>query len=123
MKRLINVVVQVVLLCTASFAQAQFAGRWHTPGVNKATGQHSIAVKISEDREGFSGMVVFANPDSSETTSPILNAKMADGKLEFESLLGNDTFYWTLSLKAQNRAFLHGSMREMVIDERMVKSK
>jgi hypothetical protein len=113
----------LVLLTTTAFGQSQFAGKWQTRRATKVTGQHSITVNIAEEDGNFTGTVVLVNPDRSEIQSPIINPKLSGKTIEFETKIENDTFFWRLTSKAKNKASLHGSMREMLIDEQMVKSK
>jgi hypothetical protein len=70
----------------------------------------------------LSGTVVLGNPDASEIELPILNAKASGNVVEFETSLKADTFYWSLTVKKPgDRGLLHGSCREMLIDESVVK--
>jgi len=78
-------------------------------------------VIISVTQGKISGLVVLANPDASEIEEPIPNAVSCEQTLEFETRIGSDTFNWRLTRKSKTTAFLHGSMGEMVIDERMVR--
>ena len=65
---------------------------------------------------------MLVNPDSSEIELAILNARLVSGNvLEFETLLKADTFYWSLTVKTGTRGLLHGSCREMLIDEPVVR--
>ncbi len=104
-----------------AFGQSQFAGTWQTVKANKLTGKHAITVIISVTQGKISGLVVLANPDASEIEEPILNGVPREQSLEFETRLGSDTFSWRLTRKSKTTASLHGRMREMVIDERMVR--
>jgi hypothetical protein len=67
---------------------------------------------------------VLVNPDSSEIELPILNVKDTENVIAFETYDKGDTFYWTLTLLGKrNRALLHGSCREMLIDEPVRKKR
>ena len=68
------------------------------------------------------GTVVLVNPDASEIQLPIANVEVTENVIEFESHYKNDTFYWSLTVqKNGNQGLLHGSCREMLIDERVQK--
>jgi hypothetical protein len=71
-----------------------------------------------EREQRLSGTVVLVNPDASEIELPILNVKIDGHVIEFETRDKSDTFYWSLTLKKnRDRALLHGSFGEMLIDE------
>lgn len=93
-------------------------GKWVTPKASKVTGRHSITVSISEDRGFFSGIVILVDPDGSEIKALILKPTAHGSDLEFETRNGNDTIAWRFTLKGKKKAFLHGSIGEMLIDER-----
>jgi hypothetical protein len=63
--------------------------------------------------------VVLVNPNSSEIELPILNLKVTENVIEFETHDKNGTFYWRLTVQNPNRGLLHGSCGEMLIDERV----
>jgi hypothetical protein len=72
-----------------------------------------------------SGAIVLVDPvDGSEIESEIFNGELSEKTLEFEMKIRNDTFDWRLTLKQGNReGLLHGSVREMVTDECVVKQR
>jgi hypothetical protein len=117
------VLLLVTFLSKAGLGQSQFAGTWQTAKANKLTGKHAITVIISVTQSKITGSVVLVNPDASEIEEPILTAVPGEKSLEFETKLGSDTFSWSLTPKSKTKAFLHGSVREMLIDERMVRIK
>jgi hypothetical protein len=114
------------LLLVATLAvgasQSQFAGMWQTR-ISRVTQKSAITLNIVQEEHKFGGTVVLGNPDGSEIALPILNAKASGNVIEFETVLKADTFYWSLTVKktGSRRGLLHGSCREMLIDESVVK--
>ena len=113
------------ILLAATFAiglpQPLFVGKWQTR-VSRVTHKSNITVNIVEQEQRLGGTVVLVNPDASEIQLPIANVKVTESVIEFETQDKNDTFYWSLTLKKnRNRGLLHGSCREMLIDERVRK--
>ena len=52
----------------------------------------------------------------------VANVKVTENVIEFETHDKNVTFYWSLTVqKSRTRGLLHGSCREMLIDERVRK--
>ena len=116
-----TLLVLVVGLSSFSVAQQQFVGKWQTK-VSPATGKHLFTLNIEVKGGKIGGTIVLVDPvDGSEIPSGILNAELSGETLEFESKVRNDTFNWRLTLKGHKRGLLHGSMREMVIDEPVLK--
>ena len=103
-------------------SQSQFVGKWQTR-ISRVTKKSSITVIILKKEQTFGGAVVLGNPDGSEIELPILNAKTSGNVIEFETVDKNDTFYWSLTVKkaGSSRGQLHGSCREMLIDESVTK--
>jgi len=103
-------------------SQSQLAGKWQTR-VRLGTNKSAITVKMVQQEQKFGGTVVLVNPNGSEIELPILNAKASGNVIEFETVLKADTFYWSLTAKktGSRRGLLHGSCREMLIDESVVK--
>jgi hypothetical protein len=63
------------------------------------------------------GSVVLVNPDASEIKLPMLNLKITENVMDFETH-GNGFCYWSLTLQRNNkRGLLHGSCGEMLVDE------
>lgn len=115
------VLVLVIGFSSLSVAQQQFVGQWQTK-VSPATGKHLFTLNIEVKEGKIGGSIVLVDPvDGREIKSGILNAELSGETLEFESKVGNDTFNWRLTLKSHKKGLLHGSMREMVIDEPVVK--
>lgn len=113
------------ILFAATFAigtpQSPFVGKWQTR-VSRVTHKSAITVSIVDQERGLGGTVVLVNPDASEIQLPIVNVKITEHVIEFETDYENDTFYWNLTVqKNLNRGLLHGSCREMLIDERVRK--
>src|SRR6266702_2026629 len=102
--------------------QSPFVGKWQTL-VSRVTHKSAITVNIVEQEQRLGGTVVLVNPDASEIQLPIANVKViTENVIEFETHDKNDTFYWSLTVqKNRNRGLLHGSCREMLIDERVRK--
>jgi hypothetical protein len=75
-------------------------------------------VIIVELHRRLGGAVVLVNPDASEIKLPILNVKITENVMEFETRDKNDIFYWSLTLRRNpDRGLLHGSSGEMLVDE------
>lgn len=112
----------VVILFATTFAigipQSQFVGKWQSRA-SRGAHKSAITVKIIREEQGLSGTVVLVNPDASELELPILNLKVNDSVIEFETHDKGGTFYWSLTLQNSDRALLHGNCKEMLIDERM----
>jgi hypothetical protein len=114
------------LLLVATLAtgdsQSQFVGKWQTR-ISRLTKKSSITVIILRKEQTFGGAVALVNPDGSEIELPILNAKASGNVIEFETALESDTFHWSLTMKktGSSRGLLHGSCREMLIDESVKK--
>jgi len=110
----------IILLATTVASEmppSPFAGKWHTR-TSQVTHKSGITVNIMEREQRLSGTVVLVNPDASEIELPILNVTINGYLIEFETHDKNDTFHWSLTLKKnRDRALLHGSCREMLIDE------
>jgi len=112
----------LLLLPTLAFGQSQFAGEWQTK-VSTLTGKHSITANIAVTDGKVTGKVVLVDPDGSEIEMPVIGPRLNEAALEFETTLRNDTFFWRLTLRSKTKALLHGSMREMLIDERVTKRR
>ena len=111
------------LIFVSGDSQSQFAGKWQTKS-SPVTGQHAFIINIVVNEGKFGGTVVLGNPDGSEIEAEIINPELSENALEFQTKIRNDTFDWRLTLKKGNReGLLHGSIREMVIDERVVKQR
>ena len=114
----------VILLATTlavGMPQSTFVGKWETR-ISRLTKKSAITVNIVEHDQRIGGTVVLVNPDASEIELRMLNIKVTDRAIEFETHDENDTFYWSLTLQENSkRGLLHGSSREMLIDERVRK--
>jgi len=115
-------VTMVACLSVSVLAQDQFAGKWQAR-ISPASGKHSITVNIVVKDGKIDGTVVLLNAsDGSENESPIINAEPNGRTLKFETNLKGDTFSWELTLNEGSReGLLHGTMRHVLIDERVVK--
>jgi hypothetical protein len=122
-QRSLNLLAILMGLSSLAVAQAQFAGKWQTR-ISSATGKHSITLNIVVNEDKVGGTLILINPDRSEIESGILNAELRGDTLEFGTKVTQDTFDWRLTLKKGNKkGSLHGSFREMVIDEDVVKQR
>jgi len=111
----------LILIPGIVLAQSQFAGKWQTR-TSKLTGKSAITVNIAIVEGNVKGTVVLLDPHS-EIEMPMVNLRLNKGALEFETTDRNDTFYWHLTMRGKRKGFLHGSMHEMLIDERVVKAR
>jgi hypothetical protein len=103
-----------LVLVPAVFGQSQFAGKWQTR-------KSSITVNIVDRQGKLTGTVVFLGPLSYRLEMAISNPEERGPALEFETKDQDATFYWRLTLVDKKKGLLHGSMREMLIDERVKK--
>jgi hypothetical protein len=102
--------------------QAQFACKWQTRK-SSVTGKHSITVNVTVNEGKASGTVLLVNPEASVIESKMLSVELHGDTLEFETKAGNDAFPWWLALeKDGRRGRLYGSIREMLIDEKVAKN-
>jgi hypothetical protein len=120
--RKLSVAMIVVLLATLALGQSAFAGKWQTR-INKRIGQSAITINITVLAGTVNGTVVFFNPGGSETEMPILNPQLNGEGMDFETKIGNDSFHWRLTLNGKSKGSLHGSIGEMLIDERVTKKQ
>jgi hypothetical protein len=113
-------IVPVILLATTlslGMPQSTFVGKWQTR-TSRVTNKPAITVIIVELNQRLGGAVVLVNPDASEIKLPILNLKISDKVMEFETRDKNDIFYWSLTLRRNpGRGLLHSSSGEMLVDE------
>ncbi len=113
-------VVPVILLAATlslGMPQSTFVGKWQTR-TSRIANKPAITVIIVELNQRLGGAVVLVNPDASEMKLPILNLKISENVMEFETRDKNDIFYWSLTLQRNpERGMLHGSSGEMLVDE------
>jgi hypothetical protein len=119
--------IPVFVFLATAFAlgvpQSQFIGKWQTR-VSRVTKKSAITVNIMEQQQSLGGTVVLVNPDASEIELPMLNVKVTDNVIEYETRDRNETFHWSLTVqKKRGQGLLHGSCREMLIDERVQKGR
>ena len=109
----------ISLLATTAFAfgQSPFVGMWQT-STNRGSNKPAITVVVVEIEKRLGGAVVLVNADASEVKLPILNLKVADQAMEFDTR-GSGPCFWRLTLRRNNnRGVLHGGCPgEMVVDE------
>jgi len=119
MRRPLGMALLLLATLATGTSQSQFAGKWQSR-LSRVTKKPAITVNFVEHDQELAGIVVLVNPpDGSEVEGPILNVKASGNVIKFESTVSGDIFYWNLTLKksGSNRALLHGSCREMLIDE------
>ena len=107
----------LLVATTLSFGQSPFTGMWQTR-TSRVTNKPPITVVIVELENRLGGAVVLVNPDASEIKLPILNLKITEKVMEFETHR-NGLCFWSLTLqRIRTRGMLHGGCpAEMVIDE------
>jgi hypothetical protein len=107
----------LLLATTLSFGQSPFAGMWQTR-TSRITDKPAIIVIIVELDKRLGGAVVLVNPDATEIKLPILNLKVTEDLMEFETH-ENGLCFWSLKLqKNRTRGLLHaGCPGEMLIDK------
>ena len=118
-----RIIAAILLVATSAIGmpQSPFVGRWQTR-VSRVTHKAAITVNIVEQEQRLGGTVVLDNPDASEIQLPLANVKTTENVIEFETHDKNDAFYWSLTVRTnRNRGLLHGSCREMLIDEPVLK--
>ena len=106
-----------LLAALPAFGQSQFTGMWQT-NTSRVTDKPAITVVIVELEKRLGGAVVLVNPDASETKLPILNLKITEDVMEFDTH-GSSLCFWSLTLqKNRNLGLLHGGCpTEVVINE------
>jgi len=109
-----GLLVALILLPTAVFAQSQFAGEWQA-----RKGSITLNIAVTEGKAG--GTVVIQGPGKGQLEMAISNSQKNGNALEFETKDRDATFYWRLTLVGKRKGLLHGTMREMLIDERVKK--
>jgi hypothetical protein len=107
----------VLLGTTLAFGQSPFIGMWQT-STSRVTDKPTITVVIVELEKRLGGAVVLVNPDAREIKLPILNLKITENVMEFETH-GSGPCFWSLTLQRnRNRGLLHGDCpTEMLVDE------
>jgi hypothetical protein len=90
---------------------------WQTK-TSPVTNKPAITVIIVELGKGLGGAVVLVNPDATEIKLPILNLKITENVMEFETH-ENGLCFWSLKLRRdRTQGLLHaGCPAEMLIDE------
>jgi hypothetical protein len=108
-------ILALILLPGAVFAQSPFAGKWQTR-------KNAITVDIAFTEGKVSGTVVFLDPHNDRREMAASNFHESGNALEFETKDEKEgTWYWRLTLASKTRGLLHGSVREMLIDEHVKK--
>jgi hypothetical protein len=109
----------LILFPTLSLAQTQFSGKWQAR--TNAAGESTITLNIVVDDSAISGQILFLDSHG-EYRMPIINAHAHADILEFETKGDDaDIWSWRLALKGTRKGLLHGSIGEMLIDERVKK--
>jgi hypothetical protein len=109
-------ILALILLPGAVFAQSPFAGRWQTR-------KNAITVDIAFTEGEVSGTVVFLDPQKYRWEMAASNFHESGNALEFETNDKLDTWRWRLTVASKTKGLLHGSVREMLIDERVRKQR
>jgi hypothetical protein len=107
----------ILLATTLAVGQSPFIGMWQTGG-SRVTDRPAITVLIVELEKRLGGAVVLVNPDASVVKLPILNLKITENVMEFETHIDGLCF-WSLTLQRdRNRGLLHGGCPgKMMLDE------
>src|ERR1700751_1459345 len=109
----------ILLLATTTFAfgQSPFVGMWQT-SASRGSNRPAITVVVVEIEKRLGGAVVLVNPDASEIKLPILNLKITDQAMAFDTH-GSGPCFWRLTFHRNSiRGVLHGGCPgEMVVDE------
>jgi hypothetical protein len=121
--RLSTVLLLIVSSGILVAQSADFVGVWEI-GKNPATGRANITLDIQRSDESLGGTMIFVNPDGSLLNAVIEKAAIAGPMLSFETMLGNEPFYWSLTLSRSGQsAVLKGNQREMLVEEKATKKK
>jgi hypothetical protein len=109
-----SLILALILLPCAVFAQSPFAGKWQTR-------KDAITVNIAVTEGKVSGTVVLVDHHKNRLEMTISGSENKGNALEFETKDRGDTWFWRLTLTNKARGLLHGSVRHMLIDERVKK--
>jgi hypothetical protein len=107
-------ILALILMPSAVLAQSPFAGKWQTR-------KNAITVEIAFTEGKVTGAVVFLGPQRYRCEMAASNFHESGNTLEFETNDKLDTWCWRLTLASKTKGLLHGSVREMLIDERVRK--
>jgi len=115
------ILLAALFLPSLSVAQSQFVGKWQTK--TNAAGKSTITVDIVVDNSVVGGNLVFLD-NHGEFKMSIVKAHASGDVLEFETKGDHgDAWSWRLTLKGTRKGLLHGSIGEMLIDERVKKTR
>ncbi len=99
-------VAPVLLLATLAVGQSPFVGMWQT-STNRVVDKPATTVVIVELEKRLGGAVVLVNSDGNEVKLPILNLKITENVMEFETR-STGLCFWSLRLQSNgNRGLLH----------------
>jgi hypothetical protein len=113
----------LALVAARASAQSRLDGSWRTRA-SKLTGESSITVNVSATQDKCVGTVVLVNPDRSKIVLPLIGTSMKENRLEFQTDDKGNIIHWRLTVcKNGRRGFLHGSIGEMLIDEKVTKHR
>jgi hypothetical protein len=107
-------ILALLLMPGAVFAQSPFAGKWQTR-------KSAITVNIAVTEGKVRGTVVFLGPHNDQREMAASNFHESGNALEFETKDEHYTWSWRLTLHGRTKGLLHGSVHEMLIDERVKK--
>lgn len=121
MSRRIVLASILIFLPSLGMAQSQFAGKWQTR--TSPAGKSAITLNIALCDGAVSGDVVLLDLHG-ESKMPIVRGHTSGDVLEFETE-GEDgaAWFWRLTLRSKRKGSLHGSIGEMLIDERVTKTR
>jgi len=107
----------LLLATTLAVGQSPFTGMWQTSR-SRVTDRPAITVLIVQSEKRLGGAVVLVNPDASVVKLPILNLKITENVMEFETHIDGLCF-WSLTLQRnRSRGLLHGGCPgKMMLDE------
>jgi hypothetical protein len=77
-------------------------------------------VNIAVSDSSVNGTVLLL-AQNSRLEMTIVNARVNGATLEFETKESGSSWFWCLTLNGKREALLHGSIREMLIDEHVRK--
>lgn len=110
-------VAPVLLIAALAAGQSPFLGMWQTK-TNRVGDKPGTTVVVVELEKRLGGAVVLVNSDGSEVKLPILNLKIAENVMEFETR-STGLCFWSLRLQSKgDRGLLHrGCPGVMMLDE------
>lgn len=113
-----ELILLLISLSSASLGQSKFSGKWETR-TNAARGS-SITLNITADGDSVGGTVILRDLHS-RIEMEIVNPRVKGEILEFETKQEGEAWHWRLAVEGKKNGQLHGSIGEMLIDERVRK--